>query len=217
MKRIAPSILSADFSILGEEIQAVETAGADWIHIDVMDAHFVPNLTYGPIIVKAVRKVTSLPLDVHLMIEKPDLLIPDFVKAGADWITVHQEACIHLNRSIQLIKSFNVRAGVALNPATSLETLDWILEELDYVLLMTVNPGFGGQAFIPQSLEKIRRLRGIMEERGLDLLIQVDGGINLKTVGEVSRAGADCFVAGSAIFGTDDYTQTIDQLRRTMA
>jgi ribulose-phosphate 3-epimerase len=161
--------------------------------------------------------VTSLPLDVHLMIEKPDLLIPDFVKAGADWITVHQEACIHLNRSIQLIKSFNVRAGVALNPATSLETLDWILEELDYVLLMTVNPGFGGQAFIPQSLEKIRRLRGIMEERGLDLLIQVDGGINLKTVGEVSRAGADCFVAGSAIFGTDDYTQTIDQLRRTMA
>ncbi len=216
MKLIAPSILSADFSTLGEEIKAVETAGADWIHIDVMDGHFVPNLTYGPIIVKAAKKVTSLPLDVHLMIEKPDLLIPDFVKAGADWITVHQETCVHLNRSIQLIKSFGVRAGVALNPATPLDTLKWILEELDYVLLMTVNPGFGGQAFIPQSIEKIRTLQQMIQDKGLNLLIQVDGGINLNTIGDVSQAGADCFVAGSAVFGTDDYTETIDNLRRRM-
>lgn len=217
MKLIAPSILSADFTELGEEIKAVETAGADWIHIDVMDGHFVPNLTYGPIIVKAAKKVTSLPLDVHLMIEEPDLLIPDFAKAGADRISVHVEACVHLNRTIQLIKSFGIRAGVALNPATPLDSLGWILSELDYVLLMTVNPGFGGQAFIPNSIEKVGAMRRLIDEKGLKTLIQVDGGINLKTIGDVFRAGADCFVAGSAIFGTEDYPKTIDSLRNEMA
>lgn len=216
MKLIAPSILSADFARLGEEIKAVEAAGADWIHIDVMDGHFVPNLTYGPIIVEAAKRVTSLPLDVHLMIEKPDLLIPDFVKAGADWISVHAEACVHLNRSIQLIKSFGVRAGAALNPATPLSALEWILDDLDYVLLMTVNPGFGGQAFIPNSIEKISALHQMITRRGLKTLIQVDGGINGDTIARVAQAGTDSFVAGSAIFGTEDYKQTISNFRQKM-
>ena len=209
MAIIAPSILSADFSKLGAEIEAVEAAGAGWIHIDVMDGHFVPNLTYGPIIVEAAKRVTRLPLDVHLMIEKPDLLIPDFAKAGADWISVHAEACPHLHRSIQLIKSFGIKAGVALNPATSLDAIEWVLEELDYVLIMSVNPGFGGQKFIENSLDKAKELRRKIAEKGLSTLIQIDGGVNQKTIESIARAGVDSFVAGSAIFGSDDYQKTI--------
>ncbi len=213
MKIIAPSILSSDFTILGEEIKSVEKAGADWIHIDVMDGHFVPNITYGPIIVEASKKATELPLDVHLMIEKPDLLIPEFVKAGADWISVHVEACTHLNRTIQLIKSLNCKAGVALNPATPLSSIEWILEELDYILIMSVNPGFGGQSFIKNSLEKISELREIIDENNLDTIIQIDGGVNIDTIKEISDAGTDSFVAGSAIFGSSDYNSTIENFK----
>ena len=210
MSIIAPSILSADFSKLGEEIRDVEAAGAGWIHIDVMDGHFVPNLTYGPIIVEASRRATNLPLDVHLMIEKPDLLIPDFAKAGADWISVHAEACTHLHRTIQLIKSFGIKAGVALNPATPVSAIEWVLEELDFVLVMSVNPGFGGQKFIENSLDKVRLLREMIDEKNLKTLIQIDGGVNKKTIGTIAEAGVDSFVAGSAIFGSDNYKETID-------
>jgi len=214
MSIIAPSILSADFSKLGDEIKAVEAAGAGWIHIDVMDGHFVPNLTYGPIIVEASKKVTALPLDVHLMIEKPDLLIPDFVKAGADWISVHAEACPHLNRSIQLIKSLGVKAGVALNPATPISAIEWVIDELDFVLVMSVNPGFGGQSFIANSLDKVREIKRLITEKGLSTLIQIDGGVNKKTVRTIAEAGVDSFVAGSAIFGSDSYEETISFLKK---
>ena len=210
MSIIAPSILSADFSKLGDEIREVEAAGAGWIHIDVMDGHFVPNLTYGPIIVEAAKRVTDLPLDVHLMIEKPDLLIPEFAKAGADWISVHAEACTHLNRSIQLIKSFGIKAGVALNPATPVSAIEWVLDELDFVLVMSVNPGFGGQSFIENSLDKVREIRKMIDARGLGTLIQIDGGVNKKTIQTIAAAGVDSFVAGSAIFGSDNYKETID-------
>ncbi|MCP3924122.1 MAG: ribulose-phosphate 3-epimerase [Desulfobacterales bacterium] len=213
MKIIAPSILSADFTILGEEIKSVEKAGADWIHIDVMDGQFVPNITYGPIIVEASKKATELPLDVHLMIEKPDHIIPEFAKAGADWISVHVEACTHLNRTIQLIKSLNCKAGVALNPATPLSSIEWILEELDYILIMSVNPGFGGQSFIKNSLEKISELREIIDENNLNTIIQIDGGVNKETIKEISEAGTDSFVAGSAIFGSPDYNATIENFK----
>ncbi len=172
MKVIAPSILSADFTKLGEEIKAVQDAGADWIHIDVMDGHFVPNITYGPIIVEASKKATSLDLDVHLMIEKPDFLIPEFIKAGADLISVHVEACTHLNRTIQLIKDAGVRAGAALNPATPLSSIEWDLEHLDFVLIMSVNPGFGGQKFISNSLDKIRELKKMIQEKEQDAIGQ---------------------------------------------
>ncbi|GBC60498.1 ribulose-phosphate 3-epimerase [Desulfonema ishimotonii] len=216
MKLIAPSILSADFSKLGEEIKAVEAAGADWIHIDVMDGHFVPNITMGPIIVEAAKKSTDLPLDVHLMIENPDLYVPDFAKAGADWIAVHAEACVHLSRSIQLIKSCGAKAGVTLNPATPLSAIEWVLEDVDYILIMSVNPGFGGQAFIENSLDKIRRLREVLAERGLSPLIQIDGGVNSKTIERISAAGVDVFVAGSAIFGSDDYQKTIADFKQKL-
>ncbi|MFZ2633717.1 MAG: ribulose-phosphate 3-epimerase [Desulfosalsimonadaceae bacterium] len=216
MKLIAPSILSADFSILGEEIRNVEAAGADWIHIDVMDGHFVPNITIGPLIVEAVNQVTDLPLDVHLMIERPDQFIPEFVKAGADLIAVHVEACAHLNRTVDLIKSAGIRAGVVLNPATSLQSIDWILEYVDFVLLMSVNPGFGGQSFISNTLDKIRSLRRTIDDRGLSILIQIDGGVNAKTISDISEAGADVFVAGSAVFGKGDYKKKIDELRQHM-
>lgn len=211
---IAPSILSADFTRLGDEIKAVEKGGADWIHIDVMDGQFVPNISYGPIIVEAAKKVTSLPLDVHLMIVTPDQRIPDFVSAGADLISVHAEACIHLNRTLQLIKESGVKAGVALNPATSLSTLEWSLDYLDFVLIMSVNPGFGGQKFIPSSIDKIKALKKMIDDRGLDIRIQVDGGVNRSTIKQVSEAGADVFVAGSAIFGTENYGETISELKR---
>jgi ribulose-phosphate 3-epimerase len=217
MKLIAPSILSADFSRLGEEIHTVEAAGADWIHIDVMDGHFVPNITMGPLVVEAVRRVTKLPLDVHLMIETPDRLIADFARAGADLIAVQVEACVHLHRSIQLIREAKVKAGVVLNPATPLAAIEWVLADVDFVLVMSVNPGFGGQQFIPSSLEKITRLRTMIQARGLSTLIQVDGGVNAGTIGAVSAAGADVFVAGSAIFGSPNYADTIASLRRLIA
>lgn len=213
MKLIAPSILSADFSRLGEEIKSVEEAGADWIHIDVMDGHFVPNITIGPLIVEAVTRSTKLTRDVHLMIENPDAYIADFAKAGSSIITVHAEVCNHLHRTIHAIKDLNVKAGVVLNPATPLSAIDWILEDVDMVLLMSVNPGFGGQKFIPQSIEKIKDLKKSIEEKGLSILIEVDGGINIDTIGMVSEAGVDVFVAGSAIFGSKDYAETINQFK----
>jgi ribulose-phosphate 3-epimerase len=213
MKIIAPSILSADFSKLGDEVKAVEKAGADWIHIDVMDGQFVPNITYGPIIVEAAKKSCNLLMDVHLMIEKPDAMIPGFIKAGADLISVHAEAAVHLNRTIHLIKDANVKAGVALNPATPLSAIEWVLEDLDFVLIMSVNPGFGGQSFIKNSLDKIRALKQIIKDQGLSTLIQIDGGVNGKTIEEISKAGVDSFVAGSAIFNSRDYAETIRDFR----
>lgn len=214
MPLIAPSILSADFTQLGEEIRAVEAAGADWIHIDVMDGHFVPNITMGPLVVEAVRRVTTLPLDVHLMIANPDLFIEDFAKAGADYISVQVETTAHLHRSIHLIRSQGVKAGAVVNPATPLSALEWILDDLDLVLIMSVNPGFGGQAFIPSSLNKIKQLRTMIDARPCNALIQVDGGVNGRTAADVTAAGADVLVAGSAIFGTADYRQSITQLKR---
>ena len=212
--KISPSILSADFARLGEEIRAIDVGGADYIHVDVMDGHFVPNITIGPLVVDAVRKVTSKPLDVHLMIENPDRYIPDFAKAGADLITVHQEAVPHLHRTIQLIKSLGKKAGVSINPATPVATLDVILDDLDLVLLMSVNPGFGGQSFIPATLAKITELRRRIEQRGLQVEIEVDGGVKADNIGRMAAAGADVFVAGSAVFSTPDYGQTISLLRQ---
>jgi ribulose-phosphate 3-epimerase len=218
MKLIAPSILSADFSILGDEIRAVEDAGADWIHVDVMDGHFVPNITMGPLVVEAVKKVTKLPIDVHLMIENPDLFINDFAGAGATHICVQAETCVHLNRTIQLIReNLHVRAGVALNPSTSLSSLDWVLEDIDYILIMSVNPGFGGQKFIENSLDKIRMLRQIITDRGYSTMIQIDGGVNKNTIGKIAAAGADIFVAGSAIYQSSNYQETIAQFRQLIA
>ncbi len=214
MKKIAPSILSADFSRLGDEIRAVEAAGADYIHIDVMDGHFVPNITIGPLIVAAARKVTSLTLDVHLMIENPDLYIPDFAAAGADIIVVHAEATNHLHRSIQLIKSFGKKAGVSLNPATPLQVLDYIIDDLDLVLLMTVNPGFGGQNFIEACLPKIHSLRALLDSRGSEAELEIDGGVKPANIARISHAGADVFVAGSAVFGAADYEATISEMKR---
>lgn len=214
MKKIAPSILSADFSRLGDEIRAVEAAGADYIHIDVMDGHFVPNITIGPLIVDAVRKVTELPLDVHLMIENPDRYIPDFAAAGADIIVVHAEAVNHLHRTVQLIQSLGKKAGVSLNPATPLNVLDYVLEELDLVLLMTVNPGFGGQSFIEACLPKIHALRAMLDRRGCEAELEVDGGVKASNIARIAHAGADVFVAGSAVFGSDDYGATILEMKR---
>jgi len=213
MKKIAPSILSADFSRLGQEVKAVEDAGADWIHVDVMDGHFVPNITMGPLVVEAVRRSTSLPVDVHLMIENPDNYIADFAKAGADYISVQVEVCPHLHRTLHLIKEHGAKAGAVLNPATPLSAITYVLDDLDFVLIMSVNPGFGGQKFIPGALDKINQLKSIIEERGLKVLIQVDGGVNSNTIADVSAAGADVFVAGSAIFNADDYKTTITALK----
>lgn len=216
MIKIAPSILSADFSQLGNEIADVEKQGADWIHIDVMDGHFVPNMTIGPLIVEAIRPGTALPLDVHLMIDNPDQYIQAFAESGADWITVHQEASPHLHRTVHAIKDLGVRAGVALNPATPLSTIEYVLDDLDMVLLMTVNPGFGGQSFIPIVLEKIRTLRNMAEERGLTLHIEVDGGINAETAKDVVTHGANVLVAGSYIFGAEDRGAQIMSLKRAV-
>jgi ribulose-phosphate 3-epimerase len=213
MKLIAPSILSADFTRLGQEVRAVAEAGADWIHADVMDGHFVPNISFGPMVVDAVRRVTDLPIDVHLMIENPDAYISQFVDAGADYISVQVETCLHLHRTVQMIKDAGVRAGIVLNPSTSLSTVDWILEDVDYVLIMSVNPGFGGQRFIANSLNKIRALRQMIADAGLNLLIQIDGGINPETITDAADAGADVFVAGSAIFGQPDYKTIISQFK----
>jgi len=217
MKYIAPSILSADFSKLGAEIKSVEDAGADWIHVDVMDGHFVPNITIGPLIVEAARRSTSLPLDVHLMIENPERFIADFAKAGADLISVQVEACTHLNRTIQMIKESGLRAGVVLNPSTPLSAIEWVLEDVDFIMIMSVNPGFGGQNFISSSLDKISTLRGMLQDRGLTPLIEIDGGVNEKTIKNISDAGADVFVAGSAIFKSPDYQKTIATFRKLIA
>lgn len=217
MIKIAPSILSADFSRLGDEVRAIEQGGADYVHVDVMDGHFVPNITIGPLIVEAVRRVTSLPLDVHLMIENPDLYIPGFVEAGADIITVHQEAVPHLHRTVQMIRGLGKRAGVSINPATPASTLDVVLEEIDLVLVMSVNPGFGGQSFIPSCLPKIEALRREIDRRGLQIELEVDGGVKTDNIGRIARAGADVFVAGSAVFGTPDYAVTISSLRENAA
>ncbi|MFZ0242902.1 MAG: ribulose-phosphate 3-epimerase [Desulfobacterales bacterium] len=213
---IAPSILSADFSRLGEEVRAVEAAGADWIHADVMDGHFVPNITFGPLVVKAVRQITRLPIDVHLMIENPDRYIQAFAEAGADWISVQAETCPHLNRAVQQIKEAGAKAGVVLNPSTPLAALDWVLEYADYILIMSVNPGFGGQAFIGNSLDKIRKLRRMIDARGLATLIEVDGGIKEDNIAEVAAAGAEIFVAGSAIFGQKDYWRVIERFKKQL-
>jgi len=213
MIKIAPSILSADFARLGDEVRAIDDGGADYIHVDVMDGHFVPNITIGPLVVDAVRKVTKKPLDVHLMIENPDQYIPEFAKAGSDIITVHQEAVPHLHRTVQLIRSLGKRAGVSINPGTPVSSLESILGDLDLVLIMSVNPGFGGQSFIPFCLEKIRQLRRMIDARGLSVEIEVDGGVKLDNIAEVSAAGADAFVAGSAVFSTPDYGRTIQELR----
>lgn len=214
MVKIAPSILSADFARLGEEIKDVEQGGADWIHVDVMDGHFVPNITIGPLIVDAIRPVTKLPLDVHLMIEEPDRYIPQFAKSGADVISVHQEACRHLHRTLYLIKEQGVKAGVVLNPATPLVTIEPILPDVDMVLLMTVNPGFGGQAFIPNVVPKIRELRRMLDERGLGHVeIEIDGGVNEQTAKLCREAGATVLVAGSAVFGQADRAKAISLIR----
>ena len=213
MVKIAPSILAADFTRLGEEIAQVEAAGADLLHVDVMDGHFVPNLTIGPPVIKAIKAVTNLPLDVHLMVEQPDALLPDFIDAGSDNLTVHVEACRHLHRTIQSIKDAGVRASVVLNPATSLHALDEILPEVHMVLLMSVNPGFGGQRFLPATLDKIRALRAQVGERRLPVAIEVDGGVKADNVAEICAAGADVLVAGTAIFGQPDYGAAIQALR----
>lgn len=213
MIKIAPSILSADFSKLGEEIKDVEKGGADYIHVDVMDGHFVPNITIGPLIVESIRPITELPLDVHLMIENPDQYIEAFAKAGADYITVHAEACKHLHRTIHLIKSFGVKAGVVLNPASPVEWIEPILPDVDMVLLMTVNPGFGGQKFISSVLPKIRRVKELADEKGLQLEIEVDGGVNEETAPLCIEAGATVLVAGSAVFNEQDREKAIAKLK----
>lgn len=214
MVKIAPSILSADFARLGDEILDVEKGGADWIHVDVMDGHFVPNITIGPLIVEAIRPVTKLPLDVHLMIEEPDRYIPQFAKSGADWITVHQEACRHLHRTLYLIKEQGVKAGVVLNPATPISTIEPVLADLDMVLLMTVNPGFGGQKFIHSVVPKVAQLRQILNERGLGHVeIEIDGGVNAQTARLCEEAGATVLVAGSAVFNQENRGQAIAAIR----
>jgi ribulose-phosphate 3-epimerase len=214
MVKIAPSILSADFSKLGEEIKDVEMGGADYIHVDVMDGHFVPNITIGPLIVEAIRPVTKLPLDVHLMIENPDQYIEAFAKAGADYITVHVEACRHLHRTISFIKSFGIKAGVVLNPATPVETIQHIIEDVDMVLLMTVNPGFGGQAFIQSVLPKITQVKELAESKNVTIEIEVDGGVNEETAKLCVEAGATVLVAGSAVYNQSNRGQAIAALKQ---
>ncbi len=210
---ISPSILSADFTRLGEEIEAVEDAGADWLHIDVMDGHFVPNITIGPMIVAAAKKVARIPLDVHLMISDPDYYLEFFHEAGADVLTVHPEATHHLHRTLTRIRDLGMRAGAALNPSTGLEAVKHVLAELDVIMIMTVNPGFGGQSFIPTMLPKVRALREMIDESGYDILIEIDGGVGPKTAPDIAACGADVFVAGSAVFGSPPYKEVIDQLR----
>ncbi len=211
--RIAPSILSADFGRLAEEVRAVEAAGADWIHVDVMDGRFVPNITIGPLVVEAVRKVTRLPIDAHLMIVEPERYVEPFAKAGADLISVHAEVSPHLHRTIQAIRAAGARPAVALNPSTPLDCLEYVLGDVDMVLLMTVNPGFGGQSYIPAVTEKVRRLRRMADERGQELEIQVDGGVKASTVGVVAQAGANVLVAGTAVFGAKDYRAAVREIR----
>ncbi|QYR52756.1 ribulose-phosphate 3-epimerase [Lysobacter soyae] len=211
---IAPSILSANFARLGEEVDAVLAAGADWVHFDVMDNHYVPNLTIGPLVCEALRKhgVTA-PIDVHLMVEPVDRIVPDFAKAGASMISFHPEASRHVHRTVQLIKHEGCKAGLVLNPATPVEVLDYVLDELDYVLLMSVNPGFGGQAFIDSTLQKLKAVRERIDRSGRDIRLEVDGGVKIDNIGAIAAAGADAFVAGSAIFGAKDYADVISRMR----
>jgi ribulose-phosphate 3-epimerase len=211
---IAPSILSADFGRLALEVQSVKDQGADWIHVDVMDGHFVPNITIGPLIARAVRNATDLPVDVHLMIEHPDRFLEDFADAGAHVLTVHVEACTHLQRTLRRIRELGMVAGVALNPHTPESTLQYVLEDVDLVLVMTVNPGFGGQAFLSSVLPKIRAVRAMIDDAGLPVLLEVDGGVAPGTASRVAQAGAKVLVAGSAVFGKPDYRQAIDGIRR---
>ncbi|MCU0977430.1 MAG: ribulose-phosphate 3-epimerase [Steroidobacteraceae bacterium] len=215
---IAPSILSADFARLGAEVEAVLAAGADWVHFDVMDNHYVPNLTIGPLVCEALRKhgITA-PIDVHLMVEPVDRLVPDFARAGATWISFHPEASRHVDRTIQLIRDSGCRPGIVLNPATPLEWLDWTLGSVDLVLLMSVNPGFGGQSFIPSALDKLAEVRRRIDASGRDVRLEIDGGVKVDNIGAIARAGADAFVAGSAIFGAKDYAATIAAMRAEVA
>ncbi len=213
MVKIAPSILSADFSRLGEEVIAAEKAGADLVHVDVMDGHFVPNITIGPLVVKAVKKVTSIPLDVHLMIEDPDKYVRDFADSGADIITVHQEVSVHLHRTIQNIKECGVKVGVSINPATPVSSIEIVLPYVDMVLIMSVNPGFGGQKFIPEALAKIKQLRDIISRNNYRIEIEVDGGVNIDNVAEVVKAGADIVVMGSAFYNSRNYADTVKTVR----
>ncbi|WDS35600.1 ribulose-phosphate 3-epimerase [Pseudoxanthomonas sp.] len=215
---ISPSILSADFARLGAEVDAVLAAGADWIHFDVMDNHYVPNLTIGPMVCEALRKYgVTAPIDVHLMVEPVDRIIPDFAKAGASVISFHPEASRHVHRTVQLIKSHGCKAGVVLNPATPVDILDWVLDEVDLVLLMSVNPGFGGQSFIPSALEKLRVVRQKIDASGRDIHLEIDGGVKVDNIAEIAAAGADTFVAGSAIFNAPDYSEVIAKMRAAVA
>ncbi len=212
MTQISPSILSADFMRLGEEIHAAEEAGADLLHIDIMDGHFVPNITIGPAVVAAIRKITKLPLDVHLMIEDPDKFLPDFIKAGADYLTVHSEASVHLHRTVQWIREQGIKAGVSINPATPVSQLESIIADIDLVLLMSVNPGFGGQKFIPATMEKIRKVKEMIRATGSRALIEIDGGVKQENAKEIADAGADILVMGSAFFESGNYKKTMEKL-----
>lgn len=215
---IAPSILSANFAKLGEEVDNVLKAGADWVHFDVMDNHYVPNLTIGPLVCEALRKHgVSAPIDVHLMVDPVDRIVPDFAKAGASTISFHPEASLHVHRTVQLIKSHGCGAGLVLNPATPIEVLDWVLEDLDLVLLMSVNPGFGGQSFIPSALDKLRRVRERIDNSGRAIRLEIDGGVKADNIAEIAAAGADTFVAGSAIFNAPDYADVIGRMKDAVA